>query len=116
MGPPNGRGGALAGTNATPKNAASQSSIATVPIPPIGTSPAVDRLGRRRPAPRGPTALKERDLARVLRAVNRSGTGVSRVQVSRDGDIVLILGKDAKDANSLNSLDQWMADRHADKA
>jgi hypothetical protein len=52
----------------------------------------------------------------VLRAVNRSGTGVSRVQVSRDGDIVLILGKDAKDANSLNSLDQWMADRHADKA
>jgi hypothetical protein len=39
----------------------------------------------------GPTTFKETDLVRALRAVRKAGADVKRVEVGRDGRIVLVL-------------------------
>lgn len=38
---------------------------------------------------RGPQTFKQRDVARVLRATAASGVGVDRVEISKDGKIVV---------------------------
>jgi ATP-dependent exoDNAse (exonuclease V) alpha subunit len=39
----------------------------------------------------GPATFKETDLIRVLRAVRKAGADVERVEIGRDGRIVLVL-------------------------
>jgi hypothetical protein len=66
--------------------------------------------GRRR----GPLTFKERDLARALRAVQKTG-GVGHVEITRDGSIRLVLGQSQAPAAD-NSLDQWVAQKDARQA
>jgi hypothetical protein len=58
---------------------------------------------------RGPSTLKQRDIARTLRAAKQVG-GVARVEVTRDG-ISVILGNPTAPIG--NELDQWMAKKNA---
>ena len=39
----------------------------------------------------GPTTFKETDLTRALRAARKAGAEVERVEIGRDGRIVLVL-------------------------
>jgi len=42
---------------------------------------------------RGPCAFKESDLTRAVKAARKAGLEVERVEVDRDGKIVIITGK-----------------------
>ena len=60
---------------------------------------------------RRPSLFKERDVARATRAVMAAGLNVARVEIEKDGRIVVVPGK-ANGEPSDNDLDQWMT-RHA---
>jgi hypothetical protein len=48
--------------------------------------------------PRGPTTFRQRDLAAALKAAAAAGAKVARVEVGKDGRIILILaGKELPD-------------------
>jgi hypothetical protein len=63
--------------------------------------PSPSRFKNRR---RGPLTFKERDLARALRAVKKTG-GVEHVEITRDGSIRLVLGQSQAPAADSNSWD-----------
>ena len=42
---------------------------------------------------RGRVAFKERDLRRAMRAAQKSGMSVARVEIDREGRIILVPGK-----------------------
>lgn len=44
---------------------------------------------------RGPHTFKKRDLTRALEAVKAAGVPVARVEVNRDGRIVIVAGEQA---------------------
>jgi hypothetical protein len=55
---------------------------------------------------RGPTTFRQRDLAAALKAAAAAGVIVSRVEVSRDGRIILILvGKEPANRDEANEWD-----------
>lgn len=59
---------------------------------------------------RRPSLFKERDVARATRAVMAAGLNVARVEIEKDGRIVVVSGKATE--SSCNDLDHWMM-RHA---
>ena len=62
---------------------------------------------------RAAATFKKRDVARAYRAVVDSGGQVSRVEIDRDGRIVVILGEPGEQRRPLTELDAWMAKRDA---
>jgi hypothetical protein len=61
--------------------------------------------------PRRRNRFTERDLARALRAVQRTGGGF-RVEINRDtGNMQLIPDEAPKDNGAANPLDQWREQR-----
>jgi hypothetical protein len=44
----------------------------------------------------GPCTFKEADLARALRAARKAGIELARIEIDRDGKIVLVMGKVAE--------------------
>jgi hypothetical protein len=58
-------------------------------------------------------AFKQCDLVRAIKAVRKAGLEVSRVEVDKDGKIVIISGK--PDEATTNDLDKWLAE-HARQA
>ena len=69
---------------------------------------------------RGRVSFKERDLARAMRAARRSGVPLERVEIDREGRIILVPGKpgeavevEAAKPNSQNSLDDELAEWEA---
>ena len=60
---------------------------------------------------RRPCLFKERDVARATRAVMAAGLNVARVEIEKDGRIIVVPGKANKQPSD-NDLDQSMA-RHA---
>ena len=56
----------------------------------------------------------ERAIKAAIKAVRKEGLEVARVEIDRDGKIVVIAGKPA-DALERNELDSWMA-KHARQA
>jgi hypothetical protein len=62
---------------------------------------------------RRPSLFKERDVARATRAVMAAGLNVARVEIEKDGRIVVVPGKGNEPSD--NDLDQWMT-RHAGAA
>ena len=71
------------------------------------TSPVVRLKGRAR----GPNRVREREIARVVRAAKRAG-GVDRVQISFDDgtNINLILADASKDNGNSNPWDEVLTD------
>jgi hypothetical protein len=57
----------------------------------------------------GPATFKESDLARALRAARKAGADVERVEIGRDGRIVLVLKNGDKVFPERNEWDEWHA-------
>jgi hypothetical protein len=53
---------------------------------------------------RGRLAFKERDLARALRAAQKSGVPMERVEIDREGRIVMFPGKPPEDDPELDEV------------
>ena len=57
----------------------------------------------------GRATFKETDLTRALRAMRKAGVDVERVEVDRDGRIVLVLKNGDKVLTERNEWDEWRA-------
>ena len=57
----------------------------------------------------GRSTFKETDLTRALRAARKAGVDVERVEVGRDGRIVLVLKNGDKVFTERNEWDEWHA-------
>jgi hypothetical protein len=55
----------------------------------------------------GPATFKETDLTRALRAARKAGADVERVEIGRDGRIVLVLKNGDKVFPESNEWDEW---------
>ena len=55
---------------------------------------------------RGRVSFKERDLARALRAARKSGVQMQRIEIDREGRIVMIPGKPYDDPAKQNE-NEW---------
>jgi hypothetical protein len=58
--------------------------------------------------PRGPCAFKQRDVVRALRATRAAGIEVVRLEIAKDGKIIVVTGQ--REVQDSGSLDRWMAD------
>jgi hypothetical protein len=56
--------------------------------------------------PRGPTTFRQRDLAAALKAAHAAGAQVARVEVGRDGRIILVLISKEQSANGAKT-NEW---------
>jgi hypothetical protein len=56
----------------------------------------------------GPATFKETDLTRALRAARKAGADVERVEVGRDGRIVLVL-KNGDKVSATSGTNEWRA-------
>ena len=52
--------------------------------------------------------FKERDVTRAAKAVLAAGLDVARVEISKDGVIVVVPGKPGGHASGGSDLDKWM--------
>ena len=59
--------------------------------------------------PRGACTFKQTDLTKAVKAVVAAGVVVARVEVDRDGRIVVVAGKVAQDAGSEGDKNEWDA-------
>lgn len=58
---------------------------------------------------RGPCRFIQRDVTKAVKAVAAAGMPVAKVEVDKDGKIIVVVGEPGK-AEALSPLDQWMAD------
>ena len=60
---------------------------------------------------RGETTFRQRDLKAALKAAEQSGAKVARVEVKRDGTIVVIMGEPspATAPADMGTDDEWLA-------
>ena len=57
--------------------------------------------------------FKKRDIAMAYKAVTDAGGAVSRIEIDKDGRIVIVIGKPVEQTGAQsNELDAWMA-KHA---
>jgi hypothetical protein len=56
---------------------------------------------------RGPCTFKQQDVTRALRATVAAGIEVCRVEIDREGKIVMIFGKSEAALSSTNAADGW---------
>lgn len=58
---------------------------------------------------RGPLTFKQRDVAAAIKAALRAGQQVDRIEIRRDGSIVVILsnGKEPQVNDKLPRSDEW---------
>jgi molybdopterin biosynthesis enzyme len=62
---------------------------------------------------RGPCTFKQSDMVRAIKAAVAAGVEIARVEVDKEGKIVIIAGKpESKSAG--NELDQWRANHARD--
>jgi hypothetical protein len=64
---------------------------------------------------RRPASVTQAAVKRTVKAVLDAGVGVVRVEVDKDGKIVVIAGRLGEHNTEANVLDVWMA-KHADAA
>jgi len=55
----------------------------------------------------GPATFRETDLTRALRAARKAGADVERVEIGRDGRIVLVLKSGDEVSPEGNEWDEW---------
>lgn len=55
---------------------------------------------------RGPSTFRERDLVRALQGARKAGVEVARVEIGRDGKIVIVAGKPAE-ASGNGEVNEW---------
>ena len=57
--------------------------------------------------PRGPCTFRQRDLMAAVKAVTKAGCEVARVEVGKDGKIVVVTGK--TEAPAAGDTNEWDA-------
>ena len=55
---------------------------------------------------RNPSTFKQRDVTKAVKAVTAAGIQIARVEVDKDGRIVVVAGKPTSDSTSANPWDQ----------
>ena len=61
----------------------------------------------------GPCTFKKRDVKAALKAAREAGIEVARVEIGKDGKIVIVAGKPGESNSSDNPWDQAVADLEA---
>lgn len=46
-------------------------------------------------APRGPASFRQSDVTRAIKATQKAGVALARVEIGRDGKIILVTGAEA---------------------
>jgi hypothetical protein len=64
---------------------------------------------------RGPQTFRQRDITAALKAARLAGTPVARVEISRDGRIVLVMGKPSEVDGDLVQLNEGEGENPWDK-
>jgi hypothetical protein len=64
---------------------------------------------------RGPCAFRQCDVERAIKAARAAGLEVARVEIHKDGKIIVITGKPPEAAALGDDLDKWLA-KHARQA
>jgi hypothetical protein len=54
-------------------------------------------------------SVRQRDVAAAVKGAVAAGLDVARVEVDKEGRIVIIAGKSGEGATEVNALDAWMA-------
>jgi len=58
--------------------------------------------------PRGPCRFRQRDLTTAVKAVVAAGCKVARVEVGKDGKIVVVTGRPEEPVNNVgNDTNEW---------
>jgi hypothetical protein len=58
--------------------------------------------------PRRPTLFKQRDVARATRAILGTGLEIARVEIAKDGSIVVVPGKSVQATHdNRDELNEW---------
>ena len=58
---------------------------------------------------RGPSTFRQQDVTRVLRATAAAGIEVERVEIGRDGKIVVFAGTAKEPADNVKEGNEWDA-------
>jgi hypothetical protein len=61
---------------------------------------------------RGRCGFKQCDLTRAVKGVRKADVEVERVEIHKDGKIIVIAGKPAEATSERNELDDWMDHGH----
>jgi len=56
---------------------------------------------------RGRLAFKQHDVTRAVKAVAKAGVPISRVEVTKDGKIVVIVGGQSSAAEAIVGANEW---------
>jgi hypothetical protein len=54
-------------------------------------------------------SVRQRDVAAAVKGAVAAGVEVARVEVDKEGRIVIIAGKPSEQGTEVNALDAWMA-------
>jgi hypothetical protein len=65
---------------------------------------------------RRPSKFTKSDVTRAVRAVCGAGLPVARVEINRDGMIVVIPANPKQESSINTELDNWVKKNHADSA
>ena len=58
---------------------------------------------------KGPLTFKETDLRRAIRTSQKAGLSIARVEIDRDGKIVVVVGEGKKSEDTATDLNRWLA-------
>jgi hypothetical protein len=58
---------------------------------------------------KGMQIFKQTDLLRAIRTSQKAGLSIARVEIDRDGKIVVVVGDGKKAENTATELDRWLA-------
>ena len=65
--------------------------------------------------PRGPTTFRQRDVAAAIKAARQAGLLVMRVEVDREGRIVLITAGEVTDNKLINEWDVVLSEKESNR-
>jgi hypothetical protein len=58
---------------------------------------------------RAPATFKRRDVKAAIKAAVDAGVSIARIEVDREGRIIIVAGKPSEQVTEVNALDAWMA-------
>jgi hypothetical protein len=54
-------------------------------------------------------SIRQRDVCAAVKGAVAAGVEVARVEVDKEGRIIIIAGKSSEESTTANALDAWMA-------
>jgi hypothetical protein len=64
---------------------------------------------------RAPSTFRQQDVTKAVKAVAAAGVGIARVEIDKEGKIIIVADKADLAENAVSPLDTWMA-KHAGEA